>query len=262
MFKSDTEGIIIFTAICTITILILIAFVVIIIYRYKQNQNLYFKSIEELEIVHRNAILQSQIEIQEQTFQNISRELHDNVGQKLSLVKLSINTIANAGFPEINDQLMSSAQVLTEAIDDVRDISRSMSSEQILANGLENALKHEVAFLKNAGIHNVNMVVEGNIFYQDKSVELILFRIIQEAFNNIIKHANATAISIKLIYSDPDFLLLIHDNGAGFQPDDIIRSGIGLANMKTRAKTINADCTIQSNTNDGTILKIKIPAND
>ena len=85
MHNPSTQGIIIFIAGITLFLLLLISFIVTIVYKYQQKQNAYFKEMEALNVSHQNALLQSRIEIQEQTFQNISREIHDNIGQKLTL---------------------------------------------------------------------------------------------------------------------------------------------------------------------------------
>ena len=93
MFSSTTESLLIFIIISTLLIVLLISFITFIVYRYQQKQNVYYKDLEELKIVHANEMLQSQLEIQEQTFENISREIHDNIGQKLTLAKLQLNTL-------------------------------------------------------------------------------------------------------------------------------------------------------------------------
>ena len=93
MQDPSTQGIIIFIAGVGFLLLLFISFIVTIVYKYQQKQNAYFKDIEMLKTSHQNALLQSQLEIQEQTFQNISREIHDNIGQKLTLAKLHLNTL-------------------------------------------------------------------------------------------------------------------------------------------------------------------------
>ncbi len=93
MYNSSEQGIIVFVAIASALILAMAVFISYIIYRYQQKQNKYYNELENLKIMHENDILQSQIEIQEQTFQHISKEIHDNIGQKLTLAKLHLNTL-------------------------------------------------------------------------------------------------------------------------------------------------------------------------
>ena len=97
MLKAPSEFIIVFIAVSVMLILAMAIFISLIIYRYQQRQNIYFRDMEALKTLHEKALLQSQLEIQEQTFQNISREIHDNIGQKLTLAKLYMNTLNFAG---------------------------------------------------------------------------------------------------------------------------------------------------------------------
>src|SRR3954468_3052481 len=127
MRNSLNDGIIVFIIICSLLILLLITFITIIVYRYQQKQNAYYKNLEELKVKYENAMLQSQLEIQEQTFQNISREIHDNIGQKLSLAKLHLNTLNIGNTKEMSSQIDDSVNMIGEAISDLSDISRSMS---------------------------------------------------------------------------------------------------------------------------------------
>ena len=163
MFSSSAQEIIVFIVACTILILLLITFITVIIYRYQQKQNAYYKNLKELKVAHENELLQSQLEIQEQTFQNISREIHDNIGQKLSLAKLNLNTLSfwdtNKAILQVND----SVNMISESINDLSDISRSMSSEIILNNGLVKALEIETTQLEKSGLFKITLKVSGNI---------------------------------------------------------------------------------------------------
>ncbi len=258
MHSSSTEAIIIFIIVCSLLILLLITFVTIIIYRYQQKQNAYYKNIEELKVIHENAMLKSQLEIQEQTFQNISREIHDNIGQKLTLVKLQLNTMQipnNEKILQIND----SVKMIGEVINDLSDISRSMSSEIILNSGFIKALEFEVSQLNKPGLYNIKLVVTGETVFLDAHKELLLFRITQEALNNIVKHANASDICIQLHYNQTILSLDISDNGKGFHNEGNNKIGAGFANMTKRANMLNGKCNIQSEPGTGTTIKIEIP---
>ena len=135
MFITETQSIVIFLVISSILILFLASFVAFVIYRYQQKQNIYFQNLEELKVEHENLLLRSKLEMQEQTFANISREIHDNIGQKLTLVKLHLNTLDLLDIKRIPFQINDSVTMIGEAIGDLSDISRSLSSEMILNNG-------------------------------------------------------------------------------------------------------------------------------
>ena len=245
MLKAPTEFVIIFIIISVLLILALVVFITMIIYRYQQKQNAYFKDIEALKTSHQNTLLQSQLEIQEQTFQNISREIHDNIGQKLTLAKLHLNTLNHADTGKTILQVNDSVTMISEAINDLSDLSRSMSSEILLNNGLIKALEFEAGQLIKSAKYKISFSTTGNPIFMDANTELVLFRIVQEALNNIIKHSDATAIDIELHYNCTFLTMTINDNGKGFNAYEN-RFGTGLLNMKKRADMLNGNLTIST----------------
>ena len=261
MFKTPPEFIIVFIVISVLLILILVVFITTIIYRYQQKKNAYFKDIEILKTSHQNALLQSQLEIQEQTFENISREIHDNIGQKLTLAKLHLNTLEYTDINKTMLQVNGSVNMISEAINDLSDISRSMSSEILLNNGLIKALEFEAAQLQKSGIYKISLSASGNTIFMDANTELVLFRIAQEAINNIIKHAQATAIDIHLHYNTVLLTMAINDNGKGFNIDET-QSGTGLQNIKKRTAMLKGSFEISSTPNICTQIKIQIPLHE
>lgn len=261
MLKTSPELIIFFIIISILLMLSLVVFITVIIYRYQQKQNAYFKDIENLKTSHQNALLQSQLEIQEQTFQNISREIHDNIGQKLTLAKLHLNTLDYLNKEKITLQVNDSISMISEAINDLSDISRSMSCEILLNNGLIKALEFEEAQLRKSGIYKISLCTSGNTVFMDANTELLLFRIAQEAINNIIKHAQATAIDIHLHYNCVLFTMAITDNGKGFNIEKT-HYGTGLQNIKKRIEILKGRFEISSTPDIATQIKIEIPLNE
>ena len=259
MFSSSSEAIVVFILLCTFLIALLIGFITTMIYRYQQKQNVYFKEVEELKIAHANEMLQSQLEIQEQTFENISREIHDNIGQKLTLAKLHLNTLNLNDTGKATIQLNDSVSMISEAINDLSDISRSMSSEIILNNGFIRALEFEITQLNKSGLFKLKLQVTGEPVFLESQRELVLFRIVQEALNNIVKHAAARAITIFLHYNEQLMSLKITDDGKGFANGKNVEAGTGLANMKRRAGLLQGNFTINSQLGNGTEINIKIP---
>ncbi len=262
MRPSSTESLVIFIIVCTLLIVLLISFVTYIVYRYQQKQNKYFKDMEALKIAHADEMLQSRVEIQEQTFANISREIHDNIGQKLTLAKLHLNTLKLAEPAKARSQLDDSVVMISEAITDLSDISRSMSSENILNNGFIKALEFEVSQLNKSKLYQIELSVSGNPVFLDSKKELVLFRIVQEALNNIIKHASASIIDIRMYYHNNHVELDIDDNGKGFERDPNAIQGTGLGNMTRRAAILGGSCSVNSKTGTGTNIKIEIPINE
>ncbi len=261
MHDPSTQGIIIFIAGISFLLLLLISFIVTIVYKYQQKQNIYLKDMEALKTSHQNSLLQSQLEIQEQTFQNVSREIHDNIGQKLTLAKLHLNTLNYTDIDKATLQVNDSVSMISEAINDLSDISRSMSSEIILNNGLIKALEFEAAQLTKSGIYKISFSTTGNPIFMNANTELLLFRIAQEVLNNIVKHACASVIDIRLHYDTVLLTMEITDNGKGFYADESCL-GTGLQNIKKRAAILKGNLAINSIVNAGTKIKIKIPLHE
>ncbi len=261
MFNTPTEFTIVFIVFSVLLILLLVIFISIIIYRYQHKQNTYFKEIESLKVSYENTLLQSQLEIQEQTFQNISREIHDSIGQKLTLAKLHLNTLDITDKSKTKDQVSDSVIMIGEAINDLSDLSRSMSSEIILSNGLIRALEFEVNQLKKSGLYKIAIDISGSPVFMESSKELLLFRIVQEAINNIIKHAEANVINLHLHYNATMLTMEITDNGKGFCVHDTT-FGTGLQNIRKRAALLKGSLTINSLDGNGTQLRVEIPLNE
>lgn len=206
-------------------------------------------------------MLESRLEIQEQTFQNISREIHDNIGQKLTLAKLHLNTL-DTNHSIATYQVEESVNMIGEAINDLSDISRSMSSEILLSNGLIKALEFEAGLISKTGLYEIHLSVIGETLFLDSNKELLLFRIAQEAINNIVKHSEASKIELSLDYNDAYLILSIRDNGKGFDPFNNKRLCTGITNMKKRATMLKGNCVIESDVNSGTNVKIQIPIDE
>jgi signal transduction histidine kinase len=250
---NPTQLIFLFIIIFTVLFLLLSLFIVFIIYRYKQKQNAHHQALQSIAVAHENALLQAQLEVQEQTFINISREIHDNVGQKLALVKLQLISVQHNHSIELNETI----DTIGNAITDLRDISRTMSADTILANGFVPAIEFEVQQLNKTALFNTSFEVKGDAVFLEGKRELVLFRIVQEALQNVVKHANATEVKILVDFNPENMIVSIADNGQGFDPSAY--NGQGLKNMQARAKMIDGKCEIWSSEQEGTELKIIVP---
>ena len=250
--------------ISTLILLFLLSFIIAILFLYQKKNVLYFNQLGNLKNTHEKNLLQTQLEIQEQTFQDIARDIHDNIGLSLTLAKLQLNTIDYSDPLKIQEHINSSVDLIGKSINDLSDISKSFNSEAIKANGLYNTLKIESEKINRSGKHRVEFMEKGNIVFLDANKELILYRIAQEALNNVLKHADASRIWIKLIYDTTHISLSIADNGNGFDKDQVetYRSGkvhTGLNNIRNRTKTLNGSVAITSNPGKGTSICITAP---
>jgi signal transduction histidine kinase len=234
--------------------MVLVGVVIIAIWRYYHRKSAHEKALVEFD----RTMLQSRLEIQEQTFKTISQELHDNFGQTLTLAKLNLNTLDFKAADTEHEKVKSTVDLLTQTIQSIRDLSKNLHADIISENGLIYALESELKLIEKAGTLKTTLSVTGETEWMDSGKSLIIFRIVQEALNNIVKHANATTIDVKFHFGD-ELRLTIEDNGAGFVKTDEQKNGSGLRNMSDRARVIGAQFNIQSADTGGTLVTLTIP---
>jgi two-component system, NarL family, sensor kinase len=260
MFKVD-EAIFI-TIVGTSLALFLSVTLFIFFISYQKRKFKYIKEKQQLRTDFQQELLRAQVEIQEQTFQNISQEIHDNIGQMLSLVKLNLG-MADINEPETaNEKIQRSREIVTKAIIDLRDLSKSLNPEAIMKIGLNEALQRELLVVAKAGQYEVNLSQNGDPFRLDPQKELIIFRIFQEILNNIIKHSEAKTVNVILDFQRPQFTLTVSDDGEGFDASKLESEetyiGQGVRNMYARAKVIGAEFNLVSTLNKGTKVVIEL----
>ncbi|HEX2846482.1 MAG TPA: histidine kinase [Chitinophagaceae bacterium] len=255
--------IIIFLAITTFLILLLGGLMILVVYLYQQKRTLYQRTYSELKLKHEKKLIITQLEVQENMFRHISQEIHDNIGLTLSLIKLRLNTLNLEEKDKATSQINSSVELLSESITQLKDISKSLNADIINSYGLIMALENELTRIKDSSPISVSFKIEGEPVYMDSQKELIIFRIIQESFNNILKHSEAKNASLILKYSTGSLHIYIQDNGKGFlftNPDGFSNKGkAGIKNMQARSRMIRAEMKISSNAEKGTLLQFIIP---
>ncbi|MCX6316706.1 MAG: histidine kinase [Bacteroidetes bacterium] len=219
---------------------------------------------ERMQAKYQQTLLQTQLEIQEQTLKNISQEIHDNVGQVLSLAKLNLNMMDVEKPDQLQRKIQSTLGQVTKAINDLRDLSKSFNTDNIVALGLIQSIAGELDIVSKTDKFKTEFRIAGNSVLLEAQKELILFRIVQEALHNVIKHARATVIRVYAEYTPEQLALRIEDDGRGFaavsNQEGVVRDqGLGIRNMHNRAKMIGADFSLQSAVGHGTSVKIVVP---
>jgi len=256
MHQQDQELIAVIVA-GTIMLLLLGIFIISFLFFYQKKHNNHLSEKENLQSAFKQELLQTQIEIQEQTLTNISREIHDNITQVLSFIKLNLGMINNAD-SKTQTKINESRELVAQTINDLRNLSKSLSFEHIVRVGLVKTIEIEVERTNNSGLINTEMQVAGEPFRLGDQRELVLFRIFQEALNNALKHSRAKYLKIKLEYTDQLFNLTVEDDGAGFSTDLLNNTGSGLRNMEHRAALIGAVATITSFPGKGCLIKVSL----
>ena len=231
--------------------LLLVAFLISFVYMYHQRQHKF-----------QQTLLQTRLEIQEETFRNISQEIHDNIGQSLSFVKLNLNTIDDAS-TVTKEKITESKNLLTKTIADLRDIARSLNPDFISELGLYGAIQQQLQLLEKTGEYKTAFTVNGEAYKSDQQRELVVFRIVQELLNNTVKHAAANEVSITMDYQTDQLIITVHDNGKGFDTAAMQsvqnNNGLGLRNMLSRMTLIKGFITINSKLFEGTTAVIELP---
>jgi two-component system, NarL family, sensor kinase len=250
---SELEFVIAFGVFIILLLAIFIAMFLVTSYKRKiKNKQL----LARLDFEKNQAILQTQIEIQEQTLKTISQEIHDNIGQVLSLAKLNLGTLQYGEDEKLND----TKNLVSKAINDLRDLSRSLHGDKIAELGLQSAVENELKILQNTGQYHTTLQITGEPYKLEAQKEMVLFRIVQEAIHNAVKHAKAKNITVQLNYWPNAFVLIITDDGIGFDTADLqaVQTGIGLKSMQNRAALIGGQFTITAATGSGTKIKIEL----
>lgn len=241
----------------SIMLILLGTFICVFIFYYKKRRADLIKEKELLKTHFQQELLLTKVEIQEQTLKNIAQEIHDNIGQVLSLAKLNLGTI-NLEKPFLAlTKIESSKDLVAKAIVDLRDLAKSLNTDHIVSAGLVSGIQLELELIEKSGILQTEFTVKGDAVRIDPKKELIIFRIVQEAINNVFKHTQASQLTIHAIYEDDYFTVAVKDNGKGFE-NAIAHSldGSGLKNMKNRAELIGGTFDIQSGEAGTTIIVI------
>jgi signal transduction histidine kinase len=243
----------------TLLLILITSFVIFFLFLYQKRYYQHKKEKEELKNQFSQTLLQSQIEIQEQTQQHISRELHDNLGQMASLIKINLHTISVDDREKALRKIEDTRELTKQLITDIKLISVKLGSDRIEKTGLINALETEVERINRTEQFNASFINCTKNLVPDKDRSVILFRMAQEVLNNMVKHSGAKHISVDVSETETLFILAFSDDGKGFDPEQHKNSGSGLMNLEKRATLINAKLSMQSSPGNGTRVSIEMP---
>ena len=202
--------------------------------------------------------IDAMIEGQEKERQRIANDLHDDLGGLMATVKLHFNVLKDKPTPELYNKTTT---LLDEAYQKIRSIAHAKNSGVIAKQGLLKAVQQMADKISLANKISLNVKDHGLENRLENSLELTIFRIIQELITNVIKHANATEATIHLTNHEDILNIMIEDNGIGFNPNQITtkHKGMGISSIDKRVEHLNGTMTIESEHQKGTTIIIDIP---
>lgn len=207
---------------------------------------------EQLRLNAKEAQLNQILIAQEEERKRLARELHDGVGQSLAALKMQLQMSENN---KTSSETVESLDVLCK---EVRSLSHQMMPMVLQENGLKEALEWLVDQCFSNSDIKADLVIHISENRLDHIMEVHLYRIAQELFNNTLKHSHATEIGIQLLQRQENLFLIIEDNGNGFNPEEK-QSGMGLLNISSRLNSVAGKIEIQSGIGEGTFVRIVIP---
>ena len=234
-----------------ILMLLMSGFIVAMVFFHRQRQIKNRQKIDRLTAEYENTILSVEKEIREQTLVHVGQELHDNIGQILSLTKLTLRHTDPKRIAEAKE-------LVQQAIKEVRSLSKAINLDWVKEIGLKDFISNELDKISSLNFcHTTFKPGVGDISLDD-SKKLVLVRMIQECLNNAIKHASPTLIAIEIEKSADCLIIAIRDDGTGF---DVSQGsdGQGLQNLERRMKTIGGGIEVSSAPGKGTLIRLLLP---
>ncbi|GAA4750667.1 hypothetical protein GCM10023229_34240 [Flavisolibacter ginsenosidimutans] len=215
------------------------------------------KRLEREQKRYQQSLTRQIIAAQERERATLSHELHDNVNQILTTVKLYLET-ALVNEAEKNNLLTKSMTHVMHCIREIRNLSHRLLPPSICAESLVESIEGLIENLSPCTTFDINFQVDNYRQPVSKELGLAVYRILQEQLNNIVKHANASVVNICLWQSEKETHLLIEDDGKGFDPG-IQSKGIGLNNISSRIRAFNGKFSLNAGRGKGCRLQIRFP---
>jgi signal transduction histidine kinase len=251
---------IIFSAVSGLVITSTIGFIVFVIFKYQKSHLQHLTEIETQKNEFEKTVLDVKLEIQEQTSHDIAREIHDSIGHGLTLAKLQLNTLLELPSETDFNKVRMAVDLLGQSIQQLSDISKNLNAEALLQQGLLRAIDEEISRLRTLNRFEVQYEVNGFTSYMESQQEIVIYRVIQEGFQNILKHSDARCAQLQLHFH-PEYLhVSLIDDGNGFDPSTPKRTrSTGLSNIENRIRFLSGEFQIQSSLKKGTRIQFTIP---
>tara|TARA_R110002072_G_scaffold95702_9_gene210923 strand:+ start:177 stop:1955 length:1779 start_codon:yes stop_codon:yes gene_type:complete len=189
----------------------------------------------------------------------LSKDLHDGLGQILSTARMNVNALEREDKGEEEKIWKNSLKLIDQAVVEVRNVSHALMPSALVQLGLIPAIQQISDQINDSGQIKLEFIHQGEIANWPMAIRISIFRIVQEVLNNMVKHSEASEISIHLLSDDEKMTLDIKDNGKGFDLDIIDKSkGIGWKNIQSRVKLLGAKLELYSEKSKGSQIILKL----
>jgi signal transduction histidine kinase len=245
-----------------LTLLILVIILFSLFYIFNSRRLKYIIEKKQAQEKFTRELESSRIENQEHLLKTLSWELHDNIGQLLSVSNMQLSMLSGNFSDKDGKIIADTKELISKILEDVRMLSKSLNAESIVFLGLLKAIHLEVERLNRLGFVQSEMIVQNGIPAIPNEHEIILFRILQECISNVIKHAKATKYMISILQNGENIIITSEDNGVGMKPDPA-HFGLGIKNIMSRSAMLGADVKFESVGGGGlkTIIRYPIQTN-
>lgn len=233
--------------------------IIVFIREYRKKKKKHKEELETVSLIHRKELLETQVEIQTQTMNHIGREIHDNVGQKLTLSSIYLQQLVfEDKIPaDRKEDILKVNEIIDASLTDLRQLSKSLTDDVIETSCLSELIEIECDKIKSLKTCKITFSDDCNIAVDSYQVKSILLRVIQEFIQNSLKHSRCKEINVSLSNHLRELTLVLKDDGIGFEVNTHKTNGVGLKNIMKRIEMLNGLQSLISN-KKGTELSIKI----
>jgi two-component system sensor histidine kinase UhpB len=215
------------------------------------------KLLERIEAERRRAG-RLQLRAQEEERKRVARDLHDEVNQALTAILLRLEALTQIAPPRLRDELAETKSLANQAMGELLQLARQLRPTALDDHGFIPAIEEQLRRFKAQYGIDTNLATKGELDDLGSDQQLVLYRVTQEALNNIARHANASSVSVEIARVDGNVALEVTDDGAGFALGHELR-GLGLDGMAERARLVDGEFNISSSPGRGTKLKLRVP---
>ncbi|WP_079718009.1 sensor histidine kinase [Parapedobacter luteus] len=245
----------------TLIFLIMPTVLVVFMVFYQRRIHAHRQAQAAQEAQHQRDKLLVKLEAEENTRKRIASDLHDNIGQVMSLAALTLSAVDLSQPEKATNKIETVYLLITRSIHELRQLARLISATEILHGGLQQAIAKELEWVRDSKVLAVRYdspaAPPPEISHEQA---ILLFRSFQELLGNAIKHAQASAISVQLHHTPQQLAIYVEDNGIGFHPPvDASSGGMGLPAIRERMNQLEGDFTIHSTPGNGTYACLKCP---